>query len=96
MWMINVRMRRVEEIQKGNRWNPAVALKQYRGLSRTWMLLDTQVHETESEAIERLLVALHANAKDRQEKLSRLEAEISEIQAYHAELVASKKAVTDV
>lgn len=83
MFMVNLRMRRVELIVQGDRYNPKAKYKHYKAKykhykgSRDWMLADTQVFPTQREALEKLITALKARRADEQRKVDRLSDDIA-------------------
>lgn len=72
-WMINVRMRRVEEVARHKRCDRTGPVKCYQGPGRTYMLNDKQVRATRAEALLLLrteLKKIHADRADKQQKLA--------------------------
>ncbi|SEI17000.1 hypothetical protein [Pseudomonas asplenii] len=83
LWMVNVRMRRVEQIQlhpRAHQPNKSWP-KCYQGPGRTYMLHESQVHLSRSAALEKLNLSLQAIYEDRRLKQQKLFAEIQLIAA---------------
>lgn len=78
-WMINVRMRRVEEVARHKRCDRTGPVKCYQGPGRTYMLHDNQVRATRAEALLLLRTALKKIHADRDAKQQKLQAEIDGI-----------------
>ena len=79
--MINIRMRRVEEIELHARANQArqSAPKCYQGPGRTYMLHESQVHSSRASALASLNRNLKAIYEERNLKQQKLFAEIASI-----------------
>ena len=79
--MINIRMRRVEEIHLHARAHTArqSGPKCYQGPSRTYMLHESQVHSSRASALAALNRNLKAIYEDRNLKQQKLFAEIASI-----------------
>jgi hypothetical protein len=72
-WMINIRMRRIEEVARHKRCDREGPVKCYQGPGRTYMLNDNQVRATKAEALLLLrteLKKIHADRADKQQKLA--------------------------
>jgi hypothetical protein len=90
LWMINVRMRRVEEIKLHQRADLArrSGPKCYQGPGRTYMLHESQVHTSRASALAALNRSLKKIYEERNLKQQKLFAEILLIAA---ELVHEQK-----
>lgn len=80
MYMINVRMRRIEAINKHTLWRPDCQYKAYQG-TRMWTLRDDQVHHTITAALRSLKLELERIRMERTEQLNRLNHDISLIES---------------
>lgn len=72
-WMINIRMRRIEEIARHKRCDRTTPVKCYQGPNRTYMLHDNQVYAGKDGALialRRELRAIHAKRAEQQLKLA--------------------------
>lgn len=72
-WMINIRMRRIEEVTRHKRCDRTAPVKCYQGPNRTYMLHDNQVHAKKDDALialRRELRAIHAKRAAQQLKLA--------------------------
>lgn len=78
-WMINIRMRRIEEVTRHKRCDRTGPVKCYQGPGRTYMLHDKQVHATQADALLLLRTELKKIHADRAEKQLKLAAEIDGI-----------------
>lgn len=81
LWMVNTRMRRVEEIQLHARACLArqSGPKCYQGPGRTYMLHDSQVHTSRHSALAALNRSLQAIYEERNLKQQKLFAEMLSI-----------------
>lgn len=90
LWMVNIRMRRVEEIQLHARAGLArkSGPKCYQGPGRTYMLHESQVHTSRHSALAALNRSLQAIYEERNMKQQKLFAEMlsiaSELEHWHA------------
>lgn len=75
-WMINIRMRRIEEVARHKRCDREVGVKCYQGPNRTYMLHDSQVHPDIADAQRTLRTQLQKIHADREAKQQKLSAEI--------------------
>lgn len=71
LYMINVRMRRIEAITKHKRWGASSVYKVYQG-SRMWTLTDAQVFDSESKALKHLKWELERLKHDLTQKVIKL------------------------
>lgn len=87
LYMINVRMRRVEPIKKHSRWDASSHYKCYQG-SRMWTLTDTQVFESESKALKHLKWELERLKHDAQQRALKLTDDLKRIEQQMADAVS--------
>jgi len=87
LFMANLRMRRVERIEKDpNRFDPGRRSNIYIG-SRRWVLLDTQVFTTYEGALAALLADMKAIWSSRDAKQTKLLDAINAAKAKHESLL---------
>ncbi|CAI8807622.1 conserved hypothetical protein [Pseudomonas sp. IT-P74] len=81
LWMVNVRMRRVEEIKLHQRasFSNRPWPKCYQGPGRTYMLHESQVHTSRQSALAALNRSLQAIYEERNLKQQKLFAEMQSI-----------------
>jgi hypothetical protein len=87
LYMINVRMRRVEPITKHARWSQNDSYKAYQG-SRMWTLTDSQVFDSESKALKHLKWELERLKHSAQQTVLKLDANLKIVEQQMADAVS--------
>lgn len=87
LYMINVRMRRIEPIKKHARWDASSVYKCYQG-SRMWTLTDAQVFDSESKALKHLKWELERLKHEAQQKMLKLTDDLKRIEKQMEESVS--------
>ena len=80
-WMVNLAMRRVEYVVAKNSHFNRHDYGLYQGPKRTYMLHDSQVHDTERSALHRLYYRMQARHEEMRAKLKKYGTELDSIAA---------------